>query len=165
MSEKLFDVTKAKELHANGLYDYQIAEQLGTSRATIQRWRTKTHLIANGSSLSPRIKKQCNYSPEYPVEIQEMMNKANVCLNCGKILKYIPKNRNRGFCSYGCYKTKPPKMAYAEKEYGKPIKEVVLEMLNDGATVTAAADRLGIGKPQFYNWMDKLDIKKKVVYA
>jgi transposase-like protein len=55
-------------------------------------------------------------------------------------------------------------MAYAEMAYGKPIKEVILEMLNSGATMIATANRLGVNKQALYAWMDKLNIKKKVVW-
>lgn len=56
-------------------------------------------------------------------------------------------------------------MAYVEMVYGKPVREIILEILNNGASVVATADRLGIGKPQFYKWMGKLNIKKKVVWG
>jgi transposase-like protein len=52
-----------------------------------------------------------------------------------------------------------------EMEYQKPIREVILEMLNSGATMTATADRLGVNKQALYAWLDKLEIKKKVVWG
>ena len=116
------------------------------------------------------MKKHPNYAVDahYPPEVQHMMAEATNCLNCGAALGYNQRKegrRNRGFCSLFCFYAKPPKMAYAEKEYQLPIKDVIMKMLNNGATVTATADRLGIGKPQFYKWMDKLNIKKKVVWG
>lgn len=116
------------------------------------------------------MKKPPNYAIDahYPPEIQQMMAEATHCLKCGKMLEYHERKegrRNRGYCSLSHYCQFPPKMAYAEKEYGKPIKEIVIEMLNNGTGIVATADRLGIGRPQFYKWMDKLDIKKKVVWG
>jgi|GEM_PF-3519305 Transcriptional regulator containing PAS, AAA-type ATPase, and DNA-binding domains len=115
------------------------------------------------------MKRQANYSvdSDYPPEVQMMMAEATHCLNCGKKLNYLQRKegrRNRGFCTLSCYYLKPPKMAYVEKEYGKPVKGVILKMLNDGASIIAVAERLGISKPQFYEWMKKLGIKKKVVW-
>lgn len=106
-------------------------------------------------------------NPHHPSEVQEIVENATHCLNCGKKLSYSERKqgrRNRGFCSNACYLARPPKMIYVEKEYGKPIKQVILEMLNNGTNHNAIAGSLGIGKPQLYNWMEKLDIKKKVVY-
>jgi transposase-like protein len=116
------------------------------------------------------MKKAQSYAVDahYSEEIQIMMADTLNCLNCGSVLGYNQRKegrRNRGYCSMFCYSAKPPKMAYAEKEFGKTAKEIILEMLNNGSSVVFVADRLGIGKPQFYKWMDKLHIKKKVVYA
>jgi len=116
------------------------------------------------------MKKPANYAIDahYPIEIQQMMAETTTCLNCDSILGYNQRKegrRNRGYCSLFCYCALPPKMAYAEKEYGAPVKELILQMLNNGTTVIATSERLGIGKPQFYKWLDKLDIKKKVVWA
>lgn len=116
------------------------------------------------------MKKQCTYSADahYHPEVQQMLEDATNCLNCGAILSYNQRKegrRNRGYCLLTCYFSKPPKMAWVEKEYESPIKELVVKILNDGATVTATADRLGIGRAQFYQWMNKLDIKKKVVWV
>jgi DNA invertase Pin-like site-specific DNA recombinase len=116
------------------------------------------------------VKKAPNYAVDahYPLEVQQMMADTKQCLSCGKMLGYNQRKegrRNRGYCSYSHYRALPPKMAYAEKEYGQSAKEVILEILNNGATVTATAERLGIGKSQFYKWMDKFSIKKKVVWG
>jgi DNA invertase Pin-like site-specific DNA recombinase len=100
--------------------------------------------------------------------IREMINNAECCLNCGKKLSYLQRKegrRNGGYCSMFCLSVKPQKMAYAEKVYGKQAKELILEMLNNGATVTATAGRLGVNKQALYQWLDKLGIKKKVVWG
>ena len=55
-------------------------------------------------------------------------------------------------------------MAYAEKVFGRPIKVVLLEMLNNGATHEAISGRLGINKQALYHWIDLVGIKKKVLY-
>jgi len=118
------------------------------------------------------VKRTPNYSNDahYPPEIQKMMKETTTCLNCGKTLNNVigkdgRRIRNRGFCSNICLQTKSPKMAYVEQEYESSAKEVILKMLNNGASVVATADRLGIGKPQFYKWLEKLNIKKKVVWG
>lgn len=116
------------------------------------------------------MKKSTTYAADgkYPPEVQQMMAEATHCLNCGKKLSFLQRKdgrRNRGYCKLSCYFSKPPKMAYAEKEYGLPAREVIIQMLNNGASIVITADRLGIGKPQFYEWMKKLDIKKKVVWG
>lgn len=83
------------------------------------------------------------------------------CPVCGKL---VPRGhglkRDRKYCSFDCWQTKPPKMVAVEKESGKPIREVVIDTLNSNQNVTVAAQLLGIDKPQLYNWMDKLGIKK-----
>ena len=116
------------------------------------------------------MKMEASYSDNsiYPPEVQQMVTNTTHCLNCGKKLSLIQRKegrRNRGYCSIYCMGRKPVKMAYAEKEYGKPIKEIILEMLNDGATVTATSGRLGVNKQALYAWMNKLNIKKKVVWG
>ncbi|EHQ88255.1 helix-turn-helix domain-containing protein [Desulfosporosinus youngiae] len=116
------------------------------------------------------MKRSTTYAADgkYPPEVQQMMAETTRCLNCGKILSLLQRKdgrRNRGYCTLECYFAKPPKLAYAEKEYGAAAKEVILKMLNDGASVVATAERLGISKPRFYDWMRKMNIKKKVVWG
>lgn len=83
------------------------------------------------------------------------------CPTCGKL---VPRGHgyklNQIYCSYECYLEKPPKMVEVEKYTGKPIKTVVLETLNSNQNITVTANLLGIDKPQLYNWMNKLGIKK-----
>lgn len=112
-------------------------------------------------------KASCAIDDSYSIEVQQMMNSATQCLNCGTELRYLQRKegrRNRGYCSLSCFYSKSPKMAYVEKEYSKPIREVFLEMLNAGTTVEAMVDRLGIGKPQYYKWLGKMNIEKRVVW-
>ena len=118
------------------------------------------------------MKRTPNYAIDahYPPEIQKMMAETTTCLNCGATLNHVigkdgRRIRNRGFCSNICFLAKSPKLAYIEHEYGLPAKEIILQMLNSGVTVIATSERLGVGKPQFYKWLEKLDIKKKVVWG
>ena len=100
--------------------------------------------------------------------IRQMLESTQICLNCGTKLKFLPdKNtrRNRGYCSKSCLLGKPPKMAYIEKTYRKPVKEVILDQLNRGASVTATAGLLGLDRVRLHEWLDKLGIKKKVVWS
>lgn len=100
--------------------------------------------------------------------IRQMLEQTQTCLNCGKKLRFLPDKdarRNKGYCSKFCLFEKPPKMAYIEKAYGKPVKEVIIEILNSGATITATAERLGVGRVRLWEWLDKLKIKKKVVWS
>lgn len=83
------------------------------------------------------------------------------CPACGKV---IPRGhglkRDRKYCSYTCWQKKPPKMVEVEEQLGKPVRQAVIDSLNSNQNVTVAAQILGIDKPQLYNWMDKLRIKK-----
>lgn len=104
----------------------------------------------------------------YDKGIVKMMDEATHCLCCGKYLRYIAnkdKRRNRGYCCLQHYYAKPPKMVYAEREYGRPVREVILEFLNTGHTVQATANLMGIEKPNFYEWLKKLGIKRSVIWT
>lgn len=98
-------------------------------------------------------------------ELVSFMDSAQSCLNCGVRLDYLNKDkrRNRGYCSLRCYYEKPPKLAYAEVQWGKPARELLLELLNRN-TVEAAAGLLGVGKPNLYGYIRKFGIRKKVVW-
>lgn len=102
----------------------------------------------------------------YNDEILAMMDNADNCLCCGIKLKYTDKEkrRNRGYCSLDCYYKYPPKMAYIAYKYKRPVRNVIVDMLNRGRTMNAVAGLLGIGKPQLYEYMEKLNIKKIVKY-
>lgn len=103
----------------------------------------------------------------YGPEIRAMMDSADCCLNCGKQLKYTDKNkrRNRGYCSWDCYLAKPPKLAFLEKEYGRPAKEALLELLNRMDNVAAVAELAGMGKANFYKTLRKLGIRRVVKWV
>lgn len=102
----------------------------------------------------------------YDDDLVAFMSAATRCLNCGARLNYSDnkdKRRNRGYCSLRCYYEKPPKLAYAEAQWGMPARELLLELLNRN-TVTATAGLLGVGKPNLYNYIRKFGIRKKVVW-
>lgn len=100
----------------------------------------------------------------YGKNIIELMNKTTHCLNCGKKLRYLDKEkrRNRGYCSLSCYYAKPVKAAYIEQEYGKPLQEVVVELLNKNDNVTLTAQLLGLNKERLYNYLRKYNIRRRV---
>ena len=103
----------------------------------------------------------------YGPEIRAMMDSAERCLNCGKPLRYTDKNkrRNRGYCSLACYFAKPPKLAYLEQEYGKPARDVILELLNSRDNATIVAELVGMGKANFFKTLKKLGIKRIVKWV
>lgn len=104
----------------------------------------------------------------YGPEIKQMMDEAEYCLNCGAKLKYLPekqKRRNRGYCSLECYFAKPPKVAYLERVYGKPVREVILDLLNRLDNVTAVAELCGMGKSNFYRLLRKYNIRRVVKWV
>lgn len=97
-------------------------------------------------------------------EISRMMAETETCLCCGKRLKYLEQKdarRNRGYCSQRCYYTKPPKMAYAERVWGRPIAELICDLLNNH-TVEATAHLLGVEKWTLHQWIKKLGIRRVV---
>lgn len=97
-------------------------------------------------------------------EIRQMLRETRRCLNCGA---WLPRGHGfkikQGYCSQQCYYAKPPKAAYAEKQWGKPIAELMVEMLNK-STDQAVADMLGISKHTLYQWIRKYRIKRIVRY-
>ena len=99
-------------------------------------------------------------------EIKAMLDETKVCLTCGTKLKYLDKNkrRNRGYCSLVCYFAKPPHMAYAERVYGKPIRQVILDLLNKNNNITATAQLLGVRKGTMFAWIRRLGIRRKVLW-
>lgn len=115
------------------------------------------------------MKKKPAYSdnPHYSPEIQQMINETEACLNCGKKLRLDQRKdgrRNRGYCSMFCLGQKSPKMAYVEKVYAASVRDVIINMLNNGATIVAVSGRLGIERCVLYQWLNKLNIRKKVVW-
>lgn len=94
----------------------------------------------------------------------QMMDEAEHCLNCGVRLRYLSKSY-RGYCSLRCVQAKPPKMAYLEKVYGKPIKTILLDSLGSTDNVRISADLLGIGRNTLYRWVDKLGIRRIVKWV
>lgn len=103
-------------------------------------------------------------SAHYGPEIRKMLDEAEYCLNCGKKLKYLSKSkrRNRGYCSLGCHYAKPPKIALLEKEYGRPAREVILDLLNQHGNVTVVAQICGMGKSNFYKVLRKFNVRRVV---
>ena len=83
------------------------------------------------------------------------------CPSCGKL---VPRGHgfksDRRYCNYACYRTKTPKMVELEEQFGKPLKEVILEYLNENDNLTVTAELLGTYKEQLYLWMKKLGIRK-----
>lgn len=100
---------------------------------------------------------------QHPAYIVEMLNETTECLNCGMSLKYHKnkeKRRNRGYCSTWCYLSKPPKMAWLEKEYGQSIETIILEVLNACGSGQVAADRLGVTRQTLYRWIKRLHLRQ-----
>lgn len=115
----------------------------------------------------PTASNQALDTAHYGPEIVRMMDETENCLCCGVRLKYLlnkGKARNRGYCSLKCYYQYPPKLAYACMEYGKDPQELLCVLLNRH-TVQAAADLMGVGRQQLYEYMRKYGIQKKVVYT
>lgn len=83
------------------------------------------------------------------------------CLTCNKVIKRGHGYKStRKYCSKECWSNKPVKMVEAEKLYDKPIRDLIIDTLNQNKNVTLTADLLGVGKAQLYNWMEKLNIEK-----
>jgi len=94
----------------------------------------------------------------------DLVARTKYCLNCGRRLERGHGfKRTRGYCGWDCYRMKPPKMAYVEHEYNKPVREVVIDSLNRCST-EVAADLLGISRFALYQWIDKLNIQRKVIW-
>jgi len=115
------------------------------------------------------MKRTREYAPNsyYTLEIQRMIEATEVCLSCGKPLKYLEERsarRHRGYCCRKCFMDRPPKRAFIETEKGKPLREVLLEMLNEGMTIEEASGLLGVSRELFYKWLQQLKIKRKIVW-
>jgi len=96
-------------------------------------------------------------------EIIRMLRETKFCLNCGKRLPRGHGSKiSQGYCSMLCHYAKPPKMAYLEHIYGKPARQVIIEILNLNNNVTVSAELLGISKFTMFQWLKKLNIKRHV---
>lgn len=107
-------------------------------------------------------------STTHEKEIRQMLDTTTVCLNCGSKLNYLSdkeSRRNRGYCSRKCFLSKPPKIAYMEQSSKKPVREILTETLNKTQNVSVAAELIGIGRCQLYQWLEKLDIKRKIMWS
>ncbi|BCJ86474.1 hypothetical protein [Effusibacillus dendaii] len=99
-------------------------------------------------------------------EILAMLRETKNCLNCGN---RIPRGHRfkikQGYCSARCYYEKPPKMAYLEYRFGLPIRDILVETLNSSeASMEIKAQLLGIPKRRLYYWIEKLNIRRAVVW-
>ncbi len=97
-------------------------------------------------------------------EIKEVMAATKNCLNCGiRLPRGRGYKRNTGYCSLRCYYEKPPKMMWAELVYKKPIRDLMVEMLNKSSD-EAVAGMLDITKQTLYRWMKNHSIKRVIRY-
>jgi len=102
-----------------------------------------------------------NYSAR--PEIIQMLTETKFCLTCRKRLPQgHGHKRITGYCCEKHYYDKPPKMAYLEHIYGKPIKEIIIETLNKNNNVTVSAELLGVSKFTIFQWLKKLNINRHV---
>lgn len=107
----------------------------------------------------------CIEHRHYGDEVVTMMNNTEVCLNCGKPLKYHPnkeKRRNRGYCCLDCYYTKPPKFAYVEYVIGVPVLDYILQELDRCDNITKVADLLGVTRQTLTKFLTKHHIIRTV---
>lgn len=107
-------------------------------------------------------------STTHEKEIRRMLETTTVCLNCGKKLNYLPdkeSRRNRGYCSRKCFLSKPPKIAYVEQSSQKSVREILTETLNKTQNVSVSAELVGVSRKQMYEWLEKLDIKRKIMWS
>ena len=91
-------------------------------------------------------------------EIKRMLLNSKRCLNCGGRI-----DGDQAYCCNDCYLTKPPKMAYIEQQYGTPIREFMLNLLNRFPE-NYVADYLGITPWTLHKWKKKQKITKVVRY-
>ena len=96
--------------------------------------------------------------------IQQIMNATKTCLNCGVSLRHQRVKKLKAYCCKECYQAKPPKMVWLEREFGKPIKTLVLDELNRSPSLRKAADFLGLSDTMLTLYCTKLGIKKVVRY-
>lgn len=97
--------------------------------------------------------------------IQQMLYETKHCLNCGTRLKRGHGIKVKiGYCNTRCYYAKPSKMVYLEKVYGKPIRDIMIDMLNRSNTVEPVAGLMGISKMTLYQWIKKLNIQQTVTW-
>jgi len=99
-----------------------------------------------------------SYSPE----IAEMLNETDICLCCGKKLKYLDKEkrRNRGYCSLKCFYELPPRYAYIEKVYNMTAVDVITQELSRTDSVNVVAGLIGVNKQSLYAFIEKHRIKR-----
>ncbi len=90
--------------------------------------------------------------------VKKLLLYSTRCLNCGGDVE-----TDQAYCCKACYETKPPKMAWIEKEYKTPIRELLLNFLNNHSE-SFVADYLGITPWTLYHWKKKQGIKKVVRY-
>lgn len=97
-------------------------------------------------------------------EVVEMMNNTEVCLNCGKPLKYLDKEkrRNRGYCCLDCYYNKPPQFAFVEQVTGQKVEDYILQNLNSCDNVTRVAELVGVTKQTLHRYIKKHNLQRNV---
>lgn len=85
------------------------------------------------------------------------------CPSCSKL---VPRGhgfkRSQQYCSYACYRFKTPKMVEVEEAYGRPLRDVMVEVLNASANMDIASELLGIQRQQLHQWATKLKVKRVI---
>lgn len=115
-----------------------------------------------GQSVTNRLYKEGGQVVEL-LDIDTMLRETKDCLNCGKRLKRGHGYKiRRGYCSRDCFNKKSTKQAWLEKVYGKPIRELILETLNECGSVEVAAGLFAVNKQALYRWMKQHKIEKVV---
>lgn len=82
------------------------------------------------------------------------------CFTCGMKLKYVGNGRYRNYCSNDCRALRPPKMVLAELHHGKRFRDIALEHLNSGGTLTSLAAMCGVHNQAIYKWIEMWKIRR-----
>lgn len=97
--------------------------------------------------------------------IRSMLHQTKHCLNCGRRLPCGHGFRVKtGYCNAQCHFEKPPKMAYLENVYGKPIREIMIDLLNRSDTMEPVSGLMGVTRFTLYKWIKKLKIQQTVIW-
>lgn len=100
----------------------------------------------------------------YSLEVKNMLNDTNACLNCGKSLKYL-NNKNKGYCCYDCFLKKPPRFAYLESLYNCDIIEYILNELKRTNSMYVVSELLGINRKSITDFLARNGIVRKVIWV
>lgn len=104
------------------------------------------------------------YARGRAAEIRRILTGNNErCLNpyCQKPMKYRLYPNNKGYCCRECERAYTPTMLYFSRLYNKPLRELLVQLLNEHRYKKAVAEEMDVLPKTVARWIKRLGIRKE----